>query len=150
VQTGECLRTFEGHTAPIATVIYSPDGKQLISGGFDQTIRLWDITTGHCIQILKGHTGLISSLAGQAAYRPSVNVSQISECSPDAPSHQVTPTLFSGSFDETIRGWKLETRSCQSTLRVFRPYEGMNISRIEGLNEAQRMTLVALGAIDDT
>lgn len=150
VQTGECLQTFEGHTAPIATVIYSPDGKQLISGGFDQTIRLWDITTGHCIQVLKGHTGLISSLAGQSAYRPSGNVSQISECSPDALSHQVTPTLFSGSFDETIRRWSLETRSCQSTLRVFRPYEGMNISRIEGLNDAQRMTLVALGAIDDT
>lgn len=148
VQTGECLRTFEGHTAPIATVIYSPDGKQLISGEFDQTIRLWDITTGQCIQVLKGHTGLISSLSCQSAYLP-VNVSQINESFPELLSPQAIPTIFSGSFDETIKRWSLETRSCQSTIRVSRPYEGMNISCTEGLNEAQRMTLEALGAVGD-
>jgi hypothetical protein len=34
-------------------------------------------------------------------------------------------------------------------LRVPRHYEGMNISHTIGLNEAQRMTLRALGAVSD-
>ena len=60
-----------------------------------------------------------------------------------------TASLFRSSFDETIKRWSLETRSCQSTLRVPRPYEGMNISHTIGLNEAQRTTLRALGAVGD-
>ncbi|MBW4518991.1 MAG: hypothetical protein KME16_04740 [Scytolyngbya sp. HA4215-MV1] len=56
-------------------------------------------------------------------------------------------TLVSCSFDQTIKHWSLETRSCQSTLRVQHPYEGMNISDTIGLNEAQRVTLRALGAV---
>jgi WD40 repeat protein len=148
VQTGECLQTLEGHTAPIATVIYSPDGQQLISGGFDQTIRLWDIATGQCIQVLKGHTGLVSTLVCQSAHPPSNTTSQLHASSSHARSPETALSIFSGSFDETVKHWSLETRSCLSTLRVPRPYEGMNISYVTGLNEAQRTTLKALGAVD--
>jgi WD40 repeat protein len=148
VQTGECLQTLEGHTAPIATVIYSPDGQQLISGGFDQTIRLWDIATGQCIQVIKGHTGLVSTLVCQSAHPPSNTTSQLHASSSHARSPETALSIFSGSFDETVKHWSLETRSCLSTLRVPRPYEGMNISYVTGLNEAQRTTLKALGAVD--
>ncbi|WP_431659214.1 WD40 repeat domain-containing protein [Pantanalinema rosaneae] len=159
VQTGACLQTFEGHTAPIATVIYSPDGQHLISGGFDQTMRVWDISTGQCMQVLKGHVGLVSTLVCQSAHLPSEQASragqpstypaglasrtQNSELSPHA-----ALAIFSGSFDETVKHWSLETRSCLSTLRVPRPYEGMNISHVTGLNEVQRTTLKALGAVN--
>jgi WD40 repeat protein len=147
MQTGECLQTLEGHTAPIATVTYSPDGQQLISGSFDQTIRLWDITTGQCLQVLQGHTGLVSSLVCQSADSPSNTISQVQASSSQALSPKTALSIFSGSFDETIKHWHLETRSCLSTLRVPRPYEGLNISHVTGLNEAQRTTLKALGAV---
>ncbi|UBF29441.1 hypothetical protein K9N68_01455 [Kovacikia minuta CCNUW1] len=154
------MQTFEGHTAAIATVRFSPNGQQLISGGFDQTIQIWDIATGKSIQVLQGHTGIVSTLVCQ-----SVNLS--SECvrgggqnhaclsgstlrsQRDALSPPASCSIFSGSFDETIKCWSLETRSCHSTLRVPRPYEGMNISHTTGLNEAQRVTLSALGATSD-
>jgi WD40 repeat protein len=149
IQTGECLQTFEGHTGAVVTVIYSPEGQHLISGGFDQTIRCWEIATGQCIQVLKGHTGLVLTLVCQSAAPLLAPASQIEASFPSKISSQAMPTIFSGSLDETIKRWSLETRSCLSALRVPRPYEGMNISHVIGLNEAQRTTLKTLGAVGD-
>ncbi len=47
----------------ISTVIFSPDGKYLLSGAWDSNIRMWDISTGQKIKTFTGHTGRINSLA---------------------------------------------------------------------------------------
>ncbi len=148
IATATCLQTLEGHTEAVMTVIYSSDEQHLISGGLDQTVRCWDVATGQCVQVLKGHTSLVSTIARQPIAR-SHTASKVDADAPEIIRPQSTTTLCSGSFDETIKRWSLKTRSCQSTLRVPRPYEGMNISHTIGLNEAQRKTLKALGAVGD-
>ena len=40
--TGEKLSTLDGHTAPVKTLLFSPDGKTLVSTGQDGTILVWD------------------------------------------------------------------------------------------------------------
>jgi hypothetical protein len=40
---------FEGHTQRVNTVALRPDGQQLLSGGADSTLRLWDVSSGHQI-----------------------------------------------------------------------------------------------------
>jgi WD40 repeat protein len=44
-------------------VAFSPDGKQVMSGSADRTVRLWDAATGAPLQTLDGHTSYISSVA---------------------------------------------------------------------------------------
>jgi hypothetical protein len=44
--------------------------------------------------------------------------------------------------------WDVETGECLRTLRAERLYEGMNITGVTGLTEAQKATLKALGAVE--
>jgi WD40 repeat protein len=44
-------------------VAFSPDGKQVMSGSDDNTVRLWDAVTGAALQTLKGHLGSVYSVA---------------------------------------------------------------------------------------
>jgi WD40 repeat protein len=42
-RTGAKVREFQGHTAPVWAVAPSPDGRFLLSGSGDQTLRIWDL-----------------------------------------------------------------------------------------------------------
>ena len=44
--TGKEAATLKGHKEAVNWVLYSPDGKSLVSGGWDKTIRLWDLGAG--------------------------------------------------------------------------------------------------------
>lgn len=46
VATGRLTQTLTGHENLIENVAFSPDGKTLISGGQDETILIWDVSTG--------------------------------------------------------------------------------------------------------
>lgn len=126
VNTGECLRALAGHSSSIWSVAWHPQGQLIASGGSDLSVRLWNAVTGECLQTLKGHISQIWSVAW----------------SPDG------QTLASSSADRTIRLWNLKTNDTENILRAERPYEGMNITGVTGLTEAQKMTLKALGAVE--
>ncbi|KAF9171728.1 hypothetical protein BGX21_010253 [Mortierella sp. AD011] len=54
-QTGLLEYRLTGHEDMVNLVLFSPnDGQQLVSFGYDSTIRLWDISTGSCIRMLEG------------------------------------------------------------------------------------------------
>ncbi|MGA1863653.1 MAG: hypothetical protein ACMUHX_01190, partial [bacterium] len=67
----------------INTVAFSPDGKNIASGSSDNTVRLWDTSSGKEVKRFKGHSDSVSSVA----------------FSPDGKN------IASGSRDNTVRLW---------------------------------------------
>ncbi|NEQ79972.1 MAG: hypothetical protein F6K26_06825 [Moorea sp. SIO2I5] len=55
--------------------------------------------------------------------------------------------LVSGSLDETIKIWDIQTGKCIKTLSN-KPYTNMNITGIQGLTDVEKATLKALGAVE--
>src|SRR5262249_31081470 len=60
---GKEVRQFAGHTEWVNTLAFSPDGKTLVSGSDDKTVRCWDPDTGQEKQQLRGHQGGVDSVA---------------------------------------------------------------------------------------
>jgi WD40 repeat protein/serine/threonine protein kinase len=137
VWTGE-LRRFEGHTGAVQCVAYAPDGKHVLSGGWDNTLRLWDVATGKEVMCFKGHSGWVMSVAfspkGDQALSASTDgtvrlwdvqtgkeLKRLVDHTGDVTSVAFAPDgrhALSGGADRDLRLWDLETG------RVVRPFVG--------------------------
>ncbi|WP_373542747.1 NB-ARC domain-containing protein [Chamaesiphon sp.] len=133
VKTGAYLQTFIGHQGPILSAKFSHDNRFIVSVGVDLYLKVWDIQTGKCLHSLTDHSGLIYTL----------DVGTMQSSAIDSPKL----IAVTGSLDETIKVWDLDAAKCIATWKSLRPYEGMQIDKIQGLTPAQTATLQALGSL---
>ncbi|WP_176329739.1 WD40 repeat domain-containing protein [Thioflexithrix psekupsensis] len=94
VSSGQCLRTFEGHSNWVRSVAFSPDGLLALSGSDDKTLKLWEVSSGICLRTFEGHSDYVRSVA----------------FSPDG------LLALSGSDDKTLKLWNVSSGQC---LRTF-------------------------------
>ncbi len=79
-QTGERIRTLEGHLQAIASIAFSPDGKLLVTGGtttiwmdgkaplrdlgdVSAQLLVWDVAAGKVLSTITGHVGEVRAIA---------------------------------------------------------------------------------------
>jgi len=61
--SGAELCTLQGHSKLISSVSFCPNGSYIVSGSYDQTVRVWDIMAGSEIYALtEGHTDSVNSV----------------------------------------------------------------------------------------
>ena len=81
--------SLEGHTEPVYSVAWSPDGKHLVTGGFDNTVRVWDAATRKEIKKLEGHSAFVLNVGFDKDGRK----------------------IVSGGLDKTARIWELPSEA---------------------------------------
>ena len=60
------LMVLAGHTDSVLAVVFSPNGEQIVSGGLDKTVRLWDTETGKLRRTREEHTVPVNTVAFSA------------------------------------------------------------------------------------
>ena len=91
---GRLLRTLTGHSHWVQAVEVTADGKRVISGSDDNTVKVWNLETGEEQFTLSGHSGYVRAVAVTAD----------------------GTRVISGSYDNTVKVWNLETGEEPSTL----------------------------------
>lgn len=92
LESGKTRKIFKGHSGPVTSLVLHDNGRILITGSWDQTIRVWNTQTKEVISSTAAHTDFVKGLF----IIPSLNL------------------LVSGSSDKTVRFWDLsDVRSAQ-------------------------------------
>ncbi len=119
----------KGHQGAVWSVAFSPEPTNsaiLLSGGYDGTVRLWNVENGLELARFQ-HGGFVRSVA----------------FTPDG------KRVVSAGEGSLIKLWDIASGEIVATYRDFQPYEGVNITGATGLTAAQRATLLALGAVEN-
>ena len=149
LESGQCLRTFEGHTSAVFSVCVHPDGQWIVSGSWDKTLKLWDLASGECLRTFEGHAGEVNSLAihpdGQWIVSGSADKTLklwdigSGQCLRTFEGHTAAvysvcvhpdgERMVSGSGDNTLKLWDLETLACLQTLKATNIFGAVAISQ---------------------
>ncbi|KAI9029264.1 WD40-repeat-containing domain protein [Hyaloraphidium curvatum] len=128
------VHVLTGHTNSVRALAAS--GNTLVSGSYDTTVRVWNLATGECSHVLRGHREKVYSVGYSEELKRAV----------------------SGSMDATVRVWDVITGEClhvleghnslvglleltpsylvsaaaDATLRIWNPANGQCLATLQG------------------
>ncbi|CAO3687778.1 unnamed protein product [Umbelopsis vinacea] len=89
-----CVSTLSGHSGDVYSVQYHRSETNLVTGGYDKTVRLFDVNTGAVVKTFQGHQLAVS----KTIFNPLGNL------------------IISGSKDNTIKFWDIVSGLCIRTI----------------------------------
>ncbi|KAI9030913.1 WD40-repeat-containing domain protein [Phycomyces nitens] len=89
-----CTNTLTGHAGDVYSVKYHPNENHLVTGGYDKTVRLYDLVTGATVKSFLGHQLAVT----KTIFNPLGNL------------------VISGSKDNTIKFWDIVSGLCIRTI----------------------------------
>ena len=106
LSNGEVVSAIKVHDKACLGLAVAGESR-LLTGGADKLAKLWELSTGKCVQTLSGHSGPVNSVAV-------------------LPDGQFAAT---GSADSTLRLWRLRDGRCELILRGHSaPVTGVAVS----------------------
>jgi len=125
--------SLNGHSGPVVSAAWSPDGKKVVTVGADKTPIIWDATTGARIQPLNGHTSSVTS--GSFSRDGSLIVTSSDDTTAiiwDSSSGKAIQTLRGHTSVVTSASWnpdgtKVATASLDGTIKVWDAMTGLEI-----------------------
>ncbi|OQY43912.1 MAG: hypothetical protein B6247_30995 [Candidatus Parabeggiatoa sp. nov. 2] len=144
-----------GHSGLVFDVAFSPNGKTVLSGSSDKTLKLWDVQSGRLIRTFEGHSDGVEAVAfspdGKTALSGSWDETIVEAVafSPDG------KTALSGSWDETMKLWEVNTGSPDGktalsdsddgTIRLWNLQTGEEIAKMVVFEDGEWVTLTSQG-----
>ncbi|ODQ81977.1 hypothetical protein BABINDRAFT_160192 [Babjeviella inositovora NRRL Y-12698] len=124
------IKTFRGHTDGVTCLQFNH--KYLMTGSYDTTIKIWNVTSGKLLRTLSGHTKGVRALAFDEQKLITGGLDSVikvwnyhtGQCISTYKGHADSvvsvdfhdKTIVSGSADHTIKVWHVDSRTCY-TLR---------------------------------
>ncbi|CDS02671.1 hypothetical protein LRAMOSA00076 [Lichtheimia ramosa] len=90
----QCATTLTGHSGDVYSARYHPHQDYIVTGGYDKSVRLYDINTGAVIKTFQGHQLAVT----KTIFNPLGNL------------------VVSGSKDNTIKFWDIVSGLCIRTI----------------------------------
>ena len=84
------VSTLYGHTSFVHSIAFNHDNTLIVSGSFDNLIKIWKVYQSKCVMTFGGHEAWVTSVA----FNPNGT------------------KIVSGSGDKTIRVWDVKTGEC--------------------------------------
>ncbi|MCP4698409.1 MAG: WD40 repeat domain-containing protein [Gammaproteobacteria bacterium] len=152
-----------GHENSVHTVAFSPDGETLASGGFDNVIKLWEVSSGRLLNTLHWHSEWILCVTfspdgrflASSGHDKSVRLWDartgkrlrlLKGHTKNVPSVSFSPdsqVLVSSSDDNTVKFWEVSSGVLLHTLKAHKDYVNTAVFSPDG-------EMLATASGDDT